>query len=150
MPQSLHLLTVHMIFSTKNRVPVLHRDIRPNLFAYMAGILRNLECLSITMGGIEDHVHIACNLTKKHAPMKVLEEVKKDSSKWIKTQSSSFRDFHWQDGYGLFSVSPAHAAALRNYVVNQEQHHQTESFQEEFVRILKKNSIPYDERYLWG
>ena len=85
MPQSLHVLIGHMIFSTKHRRGVLHAEIRPKLYAYMSGILRNLECLSITSGGTEDHVHIACNLTKKHAPMKVLEEVKKDSSKWLKT-----------------------------------------------------------------
>ena len=103
---------------------------------------------SITIGGTEDHVHIACNLTKKHAPMKVLEVVKKDSSKWIKTQAQKFDDFHWQDGYGLFSVSPSHLPALRNYVLNQEEHHKTETFEEEFLRILKKYGMTYDERYL--
>jgi len=143
------MLSAHMIFSTKYRRPILDSEIRPNLYAYMAGILRNLECQSITIGGTEDHVHIACNLTKKHAPMKVLEVVKKDSSKWIKTQAQKFDDFHWQDGYGLFSVSPSHLPALRNYVLNQEEHHKTETFEEEFLRILKKYGMTYDERYLW-
>ena len=149
MPQSLHLLTVHMIFSTKNRRAILDPTVRPDLYAYMSGILRNLECYDVTVGGIEDHVHIACNLTKKHAPMKVLEWVKKDSSKWVKQQFGKLRNFHWQDGYGLFSVSPSHAEALRRYVLNQEEHHKTETFQEEFLRILNKYGVEYDERYLW-
>ena len=149
MPQSLHLLAVHMIFSTKHRHPVLNEEIQPKLYAYMAGILRKMECYSITIGGIEDHVHIACHLTKKHAPIKVLEELKKDSSKWLKTQSAAFGGFHWQDGYGLFSVSPSHFDALRKYVMNQKKHHKKESFQEELIRILKKYDVEYDEKYLW-
>jgi putative transposase len=149
MPQSLHALNVHIVFATKCRRPFLHSEIRPNLWAYMAGILRNLECHSVAIGGIEDHVHIACNLTKKHAPMKVIETVKKDSSKWLKTQSPSLQGFHWQDGYGLFSVSPAHVGALLKYVANQEEHHRRETFQNEFVRILRKYGVAYDERYVW-
>jgi putative transposase len=149
MPQSLHVLSSHIIFSTKNRVGCLTSDLRPKVHAYIAGILHNLECQSITVGGTQDHVHIACNLTKKHAPMKLLETIKKDSSKWIKTQAAALQQFHWQDGYGLFAVSPSHATAVRQYILNQEEHHKRESFQDEFVRILKKYAVQYDERYLW-
>jgi REP element-mobilizing transposase RayT len=98
---------------------------------------------------VEDHVHVLCNLTKKHAPMKVLEILKKDSSKFVKTFGATFADFHWQDGYGLFSLSPSHVQAVRGYIVNQEQHHKKETFQEEFLRVLKKYGADYDERYLW-
>ena len=149
MPQSLHVLSVHIIFSTKERRPWLSQEIRPRLWAYQSRILQNLECSSITIGGVEDHVHVSCNLTKKAAPMKVLELLKKDSSKFVKSLRSDLAAFHWQDGYGLFSVSPSHLDVLREYILHQEAHHKKETFQEEFLRILKKYQAPYDERYLW-
>ena len=120
MPQSLHILSAHIIFSTKSRRPWLTTNIRERVWAYQSRILQNLECSSITIGGVEDHVHVLCNLTKKFATAKVLEIVKKDSSKFIKTLDSSLRDFHWQDGYGLFSVSGSHFEAVKKYVLDQE------------------------------
>ena len=149
MPQSLHVLSVHIIFSTKERQRWLSEDIRERVWAYQSRILQNLECRSITIGGVEDHVHIACNLTKKMSPVKVLEFLKKDSSKFIKTLRDDLAAFHWQDGYGLFSVSPSHLEALRQYILNQAEHHKKETFQEEFLRILKKYGVPHDPRYLW-
>jgi REP-associated tyrosine transposase len=149
MPQSLHLLSTHIIFSTKHRRPDLGPQLRPSLWAYIAGILKNLECRSLTVGGHVDHIHILCNLSKKHASMKVLEIVKKQSSKWIKDQESPSASFHWQDGYGLFSVSPSHLEAVRQYILRQEAHHKKVSFQEEFLSILRKYRVDYDERYLW-
>jgi len=128
---------------------VNERHPRARLWAYQSRILQNLECHSITIGGVEDHVHILCNLTKKHAPTKVLELLKKDSSKFVKTLDSNLAAFHWQDGYGLFSVSPSHLEAVRRYILNQEEHHKKETFQEEFLRILKKYGAEYDERYVW-
>jgi hypothetical protein len=86
---------------------------------------------------------------KKFPTAKVLEILKKDSSKFAKTLNSSLRDFHWQDGYGLFSVSPSHFEAVRQYILSQEEHHRKETFQEEYLRILKKYRAPYDERNLW-
>lgn len=150
MPQSLHVLSVHIVFSTKERRPWLASDIRPRVWAYLSRILQNLECHAITVGGVDDHVHVLCNLTKKHAPMKVLEILKKDSSKFVKTLDARLGDFHWQDGYGLFSVSPSHVEPVREYILKQEEHHRKETFQEEFLRILKKYGAAYDERYLWG
>ncbi len=149
MPQSLHILTTHIIFSTKNREPWLHADLRPRVWAYMSRILQNLQCHSITVGGVDDHTHIKCNLTKKHRSIDVLEELKKDSSKFVKTLGPELKKFGWQDGYGLFSVSPSHAAVLNRYILNQEEHHKTETFQEEFLRILNKYGVEYDVRYLW-
>ena len=98
---------------------------------------------------MQDHVHVLCNLTKKHASMKVLEVLKKDSSKFLKTLDRGLADFHWQDGYGLFSVSPSHVEAVRKYILMQEEHHRNETFQEEFLRLVKKYGAAYDERYLW-
>jgi len=94
-------------------------------------------------------VHILCNFTKKFPTAKVLELLKKDSSKFAKTLNSNLRDFHWQDGYGLFSVSPSHFEPGRKYILNQEEHHKKETFQDECLRILKKYRASYDERYLW-
>lgn len=139
MPQAVHLLSTHIVFSTKSRHPWLTSDIRPRVWAYMSRILRNLECHSITTGGVEDHVHVLCNLTKKHASMKVLEIPKKDSSKFVKTLSPALAEFRWQDGYGLFSVSSSHFEAVRHYILHQEEHHKSESFEDEVLRILAKN-----------
>ena len=149
MPQSLHVLTTHIIFSTKHRRSDLNKELRPRLWPYLAGILKNMECNSITVGGYVEHVHILCNLSKKVASMKILEIVKKESSKWIKDQEARQQLFHWQDGYRLFSVSPSHFEAVRQYILRQEGHHQRISFREEFLRILKRNRVEYDERYLW-
>jgi putative transposase len=149
MPQSLHVLSAHIIFSTKERHPWLRLKVRERIWAYQSRILQNLECNSITIGGVADHVHVLCNLTKKFPTAKVLEILKKDSSKFVKTLDSGLRDFHWQDGYGLFSVSPSHLEPVRKYILNQEEHHKKETFQEEYLRILKKYRAPYDERYLW-
>ena len=149
MPQSLHILSTHIVFSTKDRRPCLTPNLRKRVWAYQSRILQNLECNSITIGGVADHVHILCNLTKKFPTVKVLEILKKDSSKFVKELDLNLRDFHWQDGYGLFSVSPSHFEAVKKYVLNQEEHHKTETFQEELLRILNKYHVAYDERYLW-
>lgn len=149
MPQSLHVLSAHIVFSTKGRHPWLSDDIRARVWAYQSRVLQNLECHSITVGGVHDHVHALCHLTKKHAPMKVLEVLKKDSSKFVKTLRADLAAFHWQDGYGLFSVSPSHFEAVRGYILRQEEHHRKETFQDELRRILKKYAVEFDERYLW-
>ena len=149
MPQSLHVLSAHIIFSTKRHHPWLTSNVRERVWAYQSQILQNLECSAITIGGVADHVHVLCNLTKKFPTAKVLEILKKDSSKFVKTLDSSLGDFHWQDGYGLFSVSPSHFDPVRKYILNQEEHHKRETFQEEYLRILKRYRAAYDERYLW-
>jgi REP element-mobilizing transposase RayT len=149
MPQSLHILSAHIIFSTKDRRPYLAPNIRERVWAYQSRVLQNLECDSITIGGVADHVHILCNLTKKFPTAKVLEILKKDSSKFVKALDPGLREFHWQDGYGLFSVSPSHFAAIQEYIHNQEDHHKKTTFQQEYLRILRKYHAPYDERYLW-
>jgi putative transposase len=149
MPQSLHVLGVHIIFSTKDRRPLLVPNLRQRIWAYQSRVLQNVGCDAITVGGVSDHVHILCNFTKKFPTTKVLEIAKKDSSKFVKTLDSRLGDFHWQDGYGLFGISPSHFTAVQKYILNQEEHHKKETFQEEYLRILKKYHAPFDERYLW-
>jgi REP element-mobilizing transposase RayT len=150
MSQSLTQIYLHIIFSTKDRIPHLKdKPLRDTLYAYMAGICKNLESPALIIGGVEDHVHLLCRFSKKLAVADFLKELKRDSSKWIKTEAPSMAEFHWQAGYGAFSISPSHVDILKKYIDNQEAHHRTESFQDEFRRICRKYGVPIDERYVW-
>jgi len=149
MPQSLVRNYIHIIFSTKYRHPFIDKNIEEELFNYLGGIARNLECNPVIVGGYQDHIHILCLLSRKIAQMKLIEELKTHSSKWIKTKDSKYQKFYWQNGYGSVSVNPDEIDVLKKYILNQEKHHQTISFKEEYLLFLKKNDIPYDERYVW-
>ena len=149
MPQSLAFILVHVIFSTKDRAPVLQAAIRPSLHAYLATVARNLNCECYSVGGVEDHVHLSIRLSRTLTTAKLIEELKTSSSKWLKTQSPELTEFAWQRGYGAFSVGPADLGALRHYIDTQEEHHHHKSFQEEFRAFLTKYGIDFDERYVW-
>jgi putative transposase len=149
MGQSLNKIYVHLVFSTKHRNPLITDLIREELFSYLGGICKNLECNPIQVGGHYDHIHILCLLSKKIPLMKLIEEVKSHSSKWIKTKGSEFGDFYWQNGYGAFSVNPTELEIVKNYIINQEEHHKKKTFQEEFGAFLKKYNVEYDEKYVW-
>jgi len=123
--------------------------IEEDLFAYLGGICKGLECYPIQIGGYRNHVHILCQLSKKITQAKLLEECKKRSSKWIKTKGSQYSNFYWQDGYGAFSVNPSDLNVVVNYIKNQKSHHQKNTFQDEFRAFLKHNEVDYDERYVW-
>jgi len=149
MPQSLARLHIHLIFSTKNRERVLHDQIRGPLHAYMATVLQNLGCPPDLINSMEDHVHILFELGRTVAVSAAVEQVKKSSSKWIKTQGPEFNAFAWQAGYGAFSVSESNVAAVRDYIANQQEHHRDRSFQEEYRIFLNRHKITFDERYVW-
>lgn len=149
MSQSLSQVYVHITFSTKNRAPFIHDEIKPRLFEYLGGICNKLECQVLQVGGHDDHIHILCSLSKKITQIKLLEEIKKSSSKWMKTVGEKYRNFYWQNGYGIFSVNPSETNIVINYIRNQKEHHQKTSFQDEFRAFLKKYSVEYDERYVW-
>ena len=149
MPQSLARNLVHLIYSTKNRDACLTPAIRQKLFAYQAGIFQEWESPAIVIGGEVDHVHALFVLSKNHALRKVIEEVKKGSSKWIKTQERMFAAFHWQNGYGAFSVSQSQVAQARRYIEQQSDHHRTRTFQDELRLLLRRYGIECDERYVW-
>jgi len=149
MPQSLVKNLIHLDFSTKNRDPFLADEIRPSLFAYQSGILKELQSPVLVIGGVADHVHVLFMLSKNHALAKVIEEVKTGSTKWIKTQSDRYRGFHWQSGYGAFSVSESNVGQVRHYIERQAEHHRKTSFQDELRALLERHGVPYDERYLW-
>ncbi len=149
MPQSLSKVYVHITFSTKNRVPMIDQEIQSRLFEYLGGICKGLECNPIQIGGYANHIHILCLLSKKITQIKLLEEVKKNSSKWIKTIDEKYKNFYWQDGYGIFSVNPSEISGVVDYIKNQEEHHGKRTFEDEFRAFLKKYAIEYDERYIW-
>lgn len=141
---------VHLVFSTKHRAAWIPREIQQSLFAYLAGIFKEWESPAIVVGGVEDHVHSLFALSKNHALKKIVEEVKKGSSKWMKTaDGTGNRDFHWQNGYAAFSVSHADAERVRRYIEHQEEHHRHKSFQDELREFFQRQGIPYDERYVW-
>ncbi len=149
MPQSLSKVYVHITFSTKNRQNRIDDDIKDTLFEYIGGICKNIECDPIQVGGHKNHIHILCILSRKIAQMKLLEEVKKGSSKWIKTQAAKYKDFYWQDGYGIFSVNPTEIEVVKEYIEHQEEHHKSKTFQEEYRAFLKKYNVEYNEKYVW-
>ena len=149
MPQSLVKIYVHTIFSTKNRQPLIDREISDQLFSYLAGICNGLECFPVKVGGHNDHVHILSLLSKKIAVMKFLEELKTASSNWIKKQNKRYANFYWQGGYGAFSVSASEVDRVTKYIELQHEHHRTITFQEEYRKILRQHNIYFDERYVW-
>ncbi len=150
MAQTLVSLMVHVIFSTKNREPFISPEIESELFAYMGGILKNHESRLLNAGGTSDHVHLLISQSKNVALSTLLKDVKRGSSAWLKTKGSKFRNFHWQDGYGGFSIGGSNLSVLREYIANQKEHHRRRSFQEELIQFLKVYGIEYDERYLWN
>ena len=149
MSQSLASILVHIIFSTKNRQPRIFPEIKNELHTYMAGISRSLGALVHEIGGVEDHVHLFISLPRTLSISKFIEELKRGSSKWIKTKGNENFDFSWQKGYGALSVGQSSYEAVRLYIQNQEKHHKKISFQDEFRIFLKQYELDYDEKYVW-
>lgn len=149
MPQSLSYLLTHIVFSTKDRAPVLEATVRPGLHAYLATVARNADCECFRAGGVADHVHLAVRLSRTATMASRVEELKTSSSKWLKTQSVLLTGFAWQRGYGAFSVGPSDLNALLRYIDTQEEHHKTRTFQDEYRAFLKKYGVVRDERYMW-
>jgi putative transposase len=150
MPQSLAKVLIHTVFSTKNREPLLFdRELRDELLRVMGGILSNLDCQPILMGGVEDHVHLLSALSRTIDIADMVKEVKRGSSLWIKTQDASLQDFAWQSGYGVFSIGFSQIPDVKRYIANQEEHHRRVTFQDEFRQLLTKYEIDFDERYVW-
>jgi REP element-mobilizing transposase RayT len=149
MGQSLVKNYIHIVFSTKHRQSLILPSIETELFSYLGGICNNLECHVLKVGGYKDHIHVLCMLSKKIALMKLVEQLKSNSSKWIKTKGDDFKNFYWQDGYGAFSVNPSEVEIVINYIANQHEHHSKKTFQDEYKAFLKKYEVSYDERYVW-
>jgi putative transposase len=144
-----HQLYYHFVFSTKNRAAYLQTNTRQTVFEYLGGTLRGLDAIPICIGGWVDHVHILAKLKTTHQIASLIGELKACSSKHINETSGLIRKFGWQEGYGVFTVSPTRADVVKRYIQNQEIHHGGETFQEEYVRLLEESDIEYDPKYLW-
>ena len=149
MPQSLVKNYIHIVFSTKHRRPQIYAPWEAELYRYVGGICKGLECIPVQVGGYVDHIHVLCLLSKKIALIKLVEVMKSHSSKWMKSKDPSLADFFWQNGYGAFSVNPAQVEVVKEYIESQHQHHAKKTFQDEFRSILKKYHVEYDEQYVW-
>lgn len=149
MPQSLARVKIHLVFSTKQRVPWITDAVRDSMHRYMAVVLDDLGCPAVLINSVEDHVHVLFELARTVALSKAVESVKAPSSKWIKTQGPEFAAFAWQAGYGAFAVSESNVLAVRDYIADQREHHRRLSFQDEYRAFLERHGVSFDERYVW-
>jgi len=150
MPQSLSAVYIHLAFSTKDRRPFLrNKAVRDKLHSQMGGISKTLECPSLIVGGVEDHVHLLCRFGRNVTQAEWVKELKRVSNGWLKEQGPDYADFEWQGGYADFSVSHSNLEQVKHYIVGQEEHHHRMTFQDELRALLRKHEIEFDERYLW-
>ena len=139
----------HCVFSTKERRPLITPELRERLWPFMGGIARQNNLKAIEIGGVEDHVHILLSLPASVPVSKAMQLIKGGSSKWVHETFPDQRLFAWQDEYGAFSVSVSQLDKTIAYIQGQQEHHLKMTFQEEFLALLKKHHVEYDERYLW-
>ncbi len=151
MGQSLNRVYVHIIFSTKHRANLIDKNIENDLYDYLGGICKGMECYPVQIGGYRNHVHLLCLLSKKINITELLENIKKRSSKWIKTKGVQYSNFYWQNGYGIFSVQYSTLDRVIYYIKNQEDHHTKGKvvFKNEFRKLMIENEMEIDERYVW-
>lgn len=149
MSHSLNKIYIHTTFSTKGRVHLLNEQISTELYSYIGGICNALECYPVKIGGTSNHIHCLNLLSKKITLIKFIEEIKKSSSKWIKTKDDKLRNFYWQYGYGSFSVNPSEIDIVVDYIDNQREHHKKHTFEEEFLAFLRKYNVEFEEKYIW-
>ena len=149
MSQSLSLVIVHVIFSTKDRERWITPSMRPRLHAYLAETARGLGCMAYRVGGVSDHVHLALTLPRTLMQCDLIKELKTSCTRWLHKQDRELAGFSWQRGYGIFSIGKSQLPALITYVDGQEEHHRTRSFQDEFRTLLRKYGVEFDEAYVW-
>ena len=149
MAQSLSKLNVHIISHVKNNSCSIRKQEKDELYAYIGSIIKDNESIPILINGVEDHIHILCVMSKNIALAKFVEEIKRHSSRWIKTKDPHYIKFAWQGGYGGFSVSPSLLDKTKEYIARQEEHHKKMSFKDEYLLFLKEYGIEYNEQYLW-
>ena len=149
MPQSLSRVLIHTVFSTKNRAPLLRDStFRDEMHSYLGGCTKALDCQPIQIGGVEDHVHLLTSLSRTVSIAEFVKEVKRNSSRWAKGKEEQ-AEFTWQSGYGCFSVSESQVLTVTRYIENQEKHHRTITFQDEYRELLHRHGEEWDERYVW-
>ncbi len=149
MPQSLANILVHLVFSTKDRQPVLQDEWRDDMHGYIGGIIRRCGGDLLAANSVSDHVHLFFPLPRTITVADLVKEIKTGATKWIHERNPRLNGFHWQAGYGVFSVSPGHKDAVVQYIAGQQEHHRKVTFQDEYRRLLEKYNIQYDERFVW-
>ncbi len=150
MPQSLSNVTVHIVFSTKDRRPFLkNTNLRTELHKYLGGTSKSLDCPPIVVGGVEDHIHLLARQSRTIKLSDWIKELKRVTSIWVKERDPQLQLFHWQAGYGAFSVSQSDVERVKEYIERQEEHHRKFDFMTEFRTLLDRYGIEYDERYVW-
>ena len=149
MSQSLSKLYVHIIFHVKYNDAIIRSEDEKELYAYIGGIIKANEALPIKINGTENHLHILTTMSKNLSLAKFVEEIKRNSSRWIKTKVEHYQFFAWQGGYAGYSVSQSKVLVVEKYIENQKQHHQTETFKDEYLKFLREYNIEFDEKYLW-
>ena len=142
-------LLTHIVFSTKHRQPFMDSELKPRLFAYMGGIIREIDGTAILINGPSDHVHILASLPAKAALSDVMRILKTNSSKWVHDTFRNRRKSSWQTGYGAFSVSQSDLEVVKRYIADRQERHRRITFQEEYLSLLKEYGIEYDEQHLW-
>ncbi|MCA8914194.1 MAG: IS200/IS605 family transposase [Planctomycetes bacterium] len=142
-------LNYHLVFSTKDRAPLITSSLRPRLYAYVGGIIREVKGEMLAIGGVDDHVHILCRLGTAVSLADALRQIKGSSSKWANEELKPGNKFAWQTGYAAFSVSQSKTPNVGRYIAEQEEHHRNVGFKEELIDFLKRHGTDYDERYLW-
>ena len=148
MPSTHLSLHYHLVFSTKERSPIIAPEWRGRLHAFLGGTVNTLGGIPEAIGGVADHVHLLIGLRATHCLADVMREIKCVSSGWVHDEIGE-RAFEWQEGYGGFTVGAPQCADVRSYIARQEEHHRTRTFQEEYVEFLKRGGVEYDDRYLW-
>lgn len=149
MAQSLSKLYVHIIFHTKYNRDLIQSEVETELYAYIGGIIKANGSIPIKINGTENHIHILTTMSKNIALAKFVEEIKRNSSRWIKTKGEQYRDFAWQGGYAGYSVSQSVVEKVERYIDNQKEHHKVVLFQDEYVKFLNEYEVDYDENFLW-
>jgi REP element-mobilizing transposase RayT len=150
MPQSLSAVYIHLVFSSKQRRPFLrNKSMRAALHSQLGGISKTLECPTLLVGGVEDHVHILARLSRTITQANWVKEVKRVSSGWLKEQGRDYADFEWQGGHADFSVSQSNLEQVKQYIAAQEEHHRKMNFQDELRLLLRRHEIAWDEKYVW-
>jgi putative transposase len=138
-------LHCHIIFSTKNRAPIIADDFRDRLHAYIGGAIRGMGGKAVEIGGVADHIHILAGLRPSHSLANIVREIKKESNAWARQFN---QEFVWQEGYAAFAVSASHVPAVQAYIRNQHEHHRKLTFMEELKMLLDEAAVSYEERYL--
>ena len=148
MPSTHLSLHCHIVFSTKDRHPFIADNWRLRLHEYLGGLVREAEGIPEAVGGTADHIHLLVGLRATHALATFVQDIKQSSSRWVH-ETIQVRNFAWQPGYGAFTASLTHCPAIKEYIAQQMEHHRTKTFQEEYVTLLQKNEVTYEEKYLW-